>query len=506
MRNAIGREIGAATGAALVLSALLTACGGGGGGGGDKPGGGVQISPGNATVPAGGRLQFTGPSGSTTWSVDNIPDGSLSVGAISGTGLYLAPAKVPSANTVADPQASRAVAITASGADNTATVTLTSRFVAPTTLNVCPAASCSDEQPNAIVMADLNADGRSDIVTANWSSTAGTVSIIRTDTSAGGMFAAVGPGDVYTVGVASSSEPQALVAADLDDDVAMDLVVADANFAVDPSVFVRLGNGDGTLKPEQKFGLPVGSDPIAMAMGFLMSGDFIRDVVITNYAANKVMVLTGQGGGQLSAATDILVGSVDRPLGVAVGDLDHDGADDVVIANSGGLLGYPGVVVGLNAAAFLGPESYPVAGSPSAVALVDLNADGYLDALVTDAAGDTLTVLLNRGASGSGARFQSVPTGPIQTGRNPVAVAAADFNNDGAQDVVVANRQDNSVTTYFGLNDGTLVLAETYRVGVLPQSVAVGDVDADGWFDIAVANSGDGTVSVFRNRGAASSP
>lgn len=246
-----------------------------------------------------------------------------------------------------------------------------------------------------------------------------------------------------------------------------------------------------------------------MASGQFSNGDSDPDVVVANYFANTVMVLMGNGSGTFAAPVSILAGEVDGPLGVAVGDFDQDGSDDIAVASSGTLSPSTGrLVIGLNDGngEFANPETYDIPGAPNAVAAADLNADTYLDLLVTDAVGDTLTVFLNQGTPGSGASTFQAATTFLQTGREPVAVAAGDFNGDGAADAVVVNREAATVKIYLGRNDGTLTLAETYLVGSDPRAAAVGDVDADGWVDLAIVNSGDDTVSVLRNRGGPTTP
>jgi phosphodiesterase/alkaline phosphatase D-like protein len=61
-------------------------------------GGGLSVTPGTVVLVSGRASQFstTGGSGSVSWLVDNIPGGSSTVGTISGTGLYTAPAAVGS--------------------------------------------------------------------------------------------------------------------------------------------------------------------------------------------------------------------------------------------------------------------------------------------------------------------------------------------------------------------------------------------------------------------------
>jgi hypothetical protein len=302
-----------------------------------------------------------------------------------------------------------------------------------------------------------------------------------------------------------------LVVTNFTSDTNLDVVVADGN-TVAPGVRTRLGTGTATFGQEQGTSLPAGSDPLSMASGRFNANDAYPDIVVANFLANTIQVLLGDGNGGFGAATQILAGAVDAPLGVAVGDLNHDGLDDLAIASSGFLnpqAGLNKLVIAVNDGngGFLAPEYYDIPGTPSAVALADLNGDTYLDALVTDAAGDTLTIYLNRAAAGT--ILNTSWSDSLATGRGPVAVAAGDFNQDGAQDAVVVNNLAGTVKTYFGRHDGTLTPSETYRVrdtdpaGAEPQAAAVGDFDHDGWPDLVVANRGGDSVTVFRNRGAA---
>jgi hypothetical protein len=120
---------------------------------------------------------------------------------------------------------------------------------------------------------------------------------------------------------------------------------------------------------------------------------------------------------------------------------------------------------------------------------------------VTAATDRHLVPLINKGTPASSGSTFNQPSTPYSTGVEPIALAAADVNRDGFQDLAVVNKGDNTITVFLGYGDGTAVASETYPVGNAPQSVAVGDFNGDDWPDLAVANSGDDTVTILRNRG-----
>ncbi len=87
------------TASAAILLLTLAACGGGGNNPPVVPS--VTVSPATANVQEGSQQQFTALVSNTndntvTWQVNGVTGGNTSVGTISGTGLYTAPAVVPS--------------------------------------------------------------------------------------------------------------------------------------------------------------------------------------------------------------------------------------------------------------------------------------------------------------------------------------------------------------------------------------------------------------------------
>jgi hypothetical protein len=347
------------------------------------------------------------------------------------------------------------------------------------------------------VATDFNGDGFSDLATANTGT--GTVSLLI---SADASHFAV-PYRLQ-IGNPNSGEPQALVVADINQDSTVqdpriDLVIADA----DPSglaVRTRLGVGDGTFGNERGTALPSNSNPLSMAVGHFDSQPHL-DVAVANFLTNSIDILRGVGDGTFQVINTMTTG-VSAPMGIAVSDFNGDDFEDLAVANSGN----DTVSVFLSNAdgTFAAPQSVQLAAnsSPSAVAVVSvpgtLNGDNYPDLV--------LTVIFNVGFGPdryADPRFLAPDPQdyPIATGLFPVAVAIGNFNRDSVPDVVVANKGDDSITTYFfdPAND-VLVRSETYAVGQSPQALAVGDFNGDGWDDVAVANSDDDTVSILRNR------
>jgi hypothetical protein len=226
------------------------------------------------------------------------------------------------------------------------------------------------------------------------------------------------------------------------------------------------------------------------------------DLVVLNPASKKMEVsfhstsfVWSTLGGYLPGSESSFVCA--QPVAAAIGDLDHDGHGDIaVVCQDTSTVNVQ--LARLNQATHFTPlPSVPVASVPSAIALGDINGDGFLDAAVSSFATNKVSVLLNK-ADGSGA---FLPANDYLTGTSPTAVALADMDGDGHLDAVTADAASNTVTILLGGGGGTFPKPGTsaihLAVGSQPAALVVADLTGDGMPDIATANAGDGTVSVL---------
>ena len=86
-------------------------------------------------------------------------------------------------------------------------------------------------------------------------------------------------------------------------------------------------------------------------------------------------------------------------------------------------------------------------------------------------------------------------------GRSPGSVAVGDFDRDGHEDLVAANKDDNVVTALLGYGDGTFAAPMSFAAGSGPYSVAVGDFDRDGREDLVTANESSADVTILLGHG-----
>ena len=172
---------------------------------------------------------------------------------------------------------------------------------------------------------------------------------------------------------------------------------------------------------------------------------------------------------------------------VAVGDFNGDGNADFVVANSG-----ISVFLGNGNGTFQAPVNSASGASPVALATADFNEDGLLDVAAVYATGEVAILLGN----GDGT-FQA----PLNfaAGSGPSGVAVADFNGDGAADLAVANAS--GVSVLLGNGDGTFQAPANYAAGSGPAAVAAGDFIGNGQADLAVVNAVEGTVSILLGNG-----
>ncbi len=200
-----------------------------------------------------------------------------------------------------------------------------------------------------------------------------------------------------------------------------------------------------------------------------------------------------------NSSTGILTGSAQH-YGVAWGDIDGDGDDDLYISIGGGNVANQlyrnngnGTFTHLS-----GDPASTDAGNSRSASFGDVDEDGDLDLYVCNTSNDALFI-----NNGSGA-FTKVTSGPIATNNTDSRSATwGDYDNDGDLDIFVASfGQNNKV--YINNGSGTFTAMSSGSIvsdGGNSTLMSLSDMDKDGDLDCYVVNTNTSVNFLYENVG-----
>ena len=342
--------------------------------------------------------------------------------------------------------------------------------------------------PRAVIVVDLDRDGRGELVTADVGDHS--LSVVR-----GGERARV------VVGVG----PHALAAGDVDGDGDMDVAVTLADSA---EVQVLLGDGRGGLLAGER--MRVGAGPLAIVAGDF-NGDGRDELATADALDDTVSVIDGslvrvwpvparprglaamRDGGiavlsegtsevaRLDPRTGALATTLAEGSGLAAGDVDGDGREDLVVGTAGATMAVRrGTADGLEM-----DEAWRVEAWLGGLAPIDVDGDGR-DELLVDSA-TLLGLLLVSGSDGQVVGEQIAVPGMDQDERT---LLAADVDVDGRTDIVVVGTSDREAAALSLLQQdegGFVAAGEPATLAAAYRGHAVlGDVDGDGGIDVVM--------------------
>jgi Bacterial Ig-like domain (group 3)/FG-GAP-like repeat len=339
-----------------------------------------------------------------------------------------------------------------------------------------PGAVYSTRYIGTLVLADMNHDGRLDMVTTDSDNG---VEILAGNGN--GTFSTTSIGGASYVGLV----PGSVAVNDVNGDGILDIIVSSHN-----GIGILLGRQNLTFAPIQEY-------PVGYSLSqYVVTADFNGDgkLDIASGGMGGFAFLFGNGDGTFKAADAYDVGL--QVTGAAIGDLNTDGLIDMAV----GTYGFsPRILLGKSDGTFtVTPNvSLPTISlnTPSGITIADLNADHKQDLAFTQG---NLYVALGNGDGTFAAPVEPLPSASFQTDAH--GVWSADFNHDGLPDLIVGAYPFQAVLLAQP-NGNFQIVSNPFQGGCSPYSVVLGDVNGDGNIDIVTASPGGSRVCVLLGKG-----
>jgi uncharacterized protein (TIGR03437 family) len=341
-----------------------------------------------------------------------------------------------------------------------------------------PAGFAATSLNYSAVGGDFNGDGKSDLAVAYY----GDLS-----TNLGGtVFVYLGNGDgtfQSPQSFSAGANPGYIAAADFNHDGKLDLAVANVNAL---TVSVLPGNGNGTFQPPASYGTGTTRGGLRSFLVLDLNGDGNPDIAVTDGTQLAVLLNNGSGGFGQPLSTPVLF----APVYLAYADLNKDGKLDLAIAGSQNAIV---LLFGKGDGTFQPPVSYATGNAPGSLGIAPFQDGSTLLVTLDRYTGSVWLMLLAEDGS-TGAPLLNTVGGTL------TSVAAGDLNGDGLPDIVAGGNKLSVLLTHGGQ------LASPVTYSPAPQAVAMGDMNNDGELDVVAASSGALSVLLGDGTGALAAP
>jgi Concanavalin A-like lectin/glucanases superfamily/FG-GAP-like repeat/HYR domain/IPT/TIG domain/Secretion system C-terminal sorting domain len=354
----------------------------------------------------------------------------------------------------------------------------------------------------SISTADMDGDGKPDVLLSDYnynSSPGGKISIYR-NTATPGVVDNTSLASPVNVSIAPNSSG-AFKTADLNNDGRPDLVVASYAY---PSISVFQNNStSGSIAMGPRIDLSTDYNPNGIALNDF-DGDGRTDIIISYSTRSYISIFRNiSTTSTLSFATRIDVSpGMSSAYDLSDGDIDGDGKADLVLVS--GQLTHVFILrnISVQGSILFAPTvSFPIGGQAGGIQLADIDNDGKLDAVTSNINSNTGVILKNTSTAGA-VSFASAVSFAIGSGNNFYrAIGVGDINGDGKVDLAYPNYYANTVSIVSNNSAGSIALSSASAISVLgsPGGTVLSDIDLDGKPDLITLGISNTYFSIFRN-------
>lgn len=285
-----------------------------------------------------------------------------------------------------------------------------------------------------VAIGDVNSDGKADLALTHHDSFGVEILLGVGD----GRFSAA-PGSPFAAHQGTKPHNHGLALNDLNSDGKLDITTSNQD---DNSVSVLMGDGRGSFKPAEGSPFAVGRSPYPHAVGDV-NRDGRADIVAPNVGSNNVTILLGDGSGGFKAAGGSPYAVSPRPYNVAIGDISGDGIPDVITTHDD--INLITTLLGDGRGGFAPAPPFDVGRRCYEIMVANVAGDARMELVIGTEGSDTVVVLQGNERGG----YTHAAGSPYRAGRSP-RIAVGDVNNDGRADIITAYHESGDITVLLG--------------------------------------------------------